>query len=63
MTFLELMANLRLWPFDEPARPGMGRAAGGEGTDEPRPILLPESMQPVVQAARWPTEYERRTRH
>jgi hypothetical protein len=62
MTFLELAERLGLWPFDPVADEGNAEArdkASGAGC----PIQVPHAMQPEVQIAQWPTEYDRRTRH
>jgi hypothetical protein len=60
MKLLELMARLCLWPFDTPPE-------GDDADVVPgccgQLIVVPKSMQQEVQPARWPSEYERRTRH
>lgn len=62
MTFLVLTQRLGLWPFD-PVADGRGGEASDEASGAGCPILVPHAMQPEVQIARWPTEYDRRTRH
>jgi hypothetical protein len=64
MKLLDLLAHLGLWPFDS----GMHNVEADEGArykdmSAGRPIVVPRELRPVVQAARWPTEYARRTMH
>jgi hypothetical protein len=65
MKLFELMVELGLWPFDGTAR----AAASGEDLvndglcDARRVIVLPADMRGAIHAARWPSEYDRRSLH
>jgi hypothetical protein len=64
MRLFDLLAHLRLWPFDSGIRGVEAEErTRREGKGSNRPIVVPPELQPVVQAARWPSEYARRTMH
>ena len=65
MKLIEMMERLGLWPFGmtlEDAR-AVDSAEAADRLEASRAIVLPPSMRSSIQVARWPTEYDRRTRH
>jgi hypothetical protein len=64
MKLLDLLAQLGLWPFDSGMRNiEAEEAICSDEAKQHRPIVVPRGLQPVVHAARWPTENSRRTLH
>jgi hypothetical protein len=65
MKLIEMMERLGLWPFGmtlEDAR-AVECAQADNRSEASRAIVVPLSMRSLIHAARWPTEYDRRTRH
>jgi hypothetical protein len=65
MKLFELMAKLRLWPFDGEVRV-VERPEDRLNDDisyAQRAIVLPAEMRGAVHAARWPSGYDRRNLH
>lgn len=65
MKLIELMERLGLWPLGmtlEDAR-AVDRSRADKRLEASRTIIVPPSMRPLIHAACWPTEYDRRTRH
>jgi hypothetical protein len=65
MKLIELMERLGLWPLGMTLEDAgaVDCAQADQRLEASRAIVVPPGMRPLIHAACWPTEYDRRTRH